>query len=202
MVPKGFSFFLVVLSMASIHLQAQQLQQLVEDVAVLEKEPKYNYGSLHQDSFGGIYNIGHPYGANEYQRRRKLGKSSSNHDTINVHIPKSAVPHSIPSIANENIENLHGHYIHDEHQSPFASHLYDRPQKELDEEQKSYIAKMNMVRNKYGAWNFYGLPSSLRRSIQRRLFVRGSRTFQVHFPRRVAQGLSHTADEGVALRWA
>lgn len=110
------------------------------------------YGTFHQSGFGGIYNVGHPAGA---RARRHLTEG-------NTIIPVSAVEHAIPSLAPENIENLHGHYFHDEHRSPFASFLYDRPKEELMQEQADYTAKMNKVRDEWGAWNFVDSTTSIR----------------------------------------
>ncbi len=99
---------------------------------------------FHQSGFGGIYNINHPAGA---RARRKLAESA-------VIIPESANSFATPSIAKENILNLHGHYVHDEHRSPFASFLYDRPKIELEEEQKDYEKRMKKIREEWGAWDF------------------------------------------------
>ncbi len=99
---------------------------------------------FHQSGFGGIKNIAHPAGSSA---RRVLSGSK-------VVIPVSAVPHAIPSLGRENIENLHGHYVHDEHLSPFSSFLYDRPKEELEQEQKDYLDRMKKVRKEWGAWDF------------------------------------------------
>jgi hypothetical protein len=99
---------------------------------------------FHQSGFGGIHNINHPTGA---MARRRMSEA-------NVIIPKSAVENAIPSLSRENIENLHGHYVHDEHRSPFASFLYDRPKEDLEEEQKDYVERMEKIREKWGAWDF------------------------------------------------
>jgi len=71
-----------------------------------------------------------------------------------VKIPVSAVKHAIPSLGRENILNLYGHYVHDEHQSPFSSKLYNRTKEELEEEQAEYLEKMKKVRAEWGAWDF------------------------------------------------
>jgi len=101
-------------------------------------------GRFHQSGLGGILNINHPAGA---RARRKLSES-------NVIIPTSAVKHAIPSLGKENIENLHGHYVHDEHRSPFASFLYNRTKEELDAEQEDYVQRMSKIRDEWGAWDF------------------------------------------------
>lgn len=77
-------------------------------------------------------------------------------------IPVSAVKHAIPSLGPDNIINLHGHYVHDEHHSPFASFLYDRPKEELEAEQTAYLQKMEDVRNKWGAWDFHDHATEIR----------------------------------------
>lgn len=95
---------------------------------------------FHQSGFGGIYNINHPAGA---RARRNLAETK-------VVIPKSANSFAIPSLSEENIMNLHGHYVHDEHRSPFASFLYDRPKEELEAEQKNYEKRMELIRKEWG----------------------------------------------------
>ena len=42
----------------------------------------------------------------------------------------------------------------DEHFSPYASHLYNRSASELTAEQEEYVAKMESVRSRWGAWDF------------------------------------------------
>lgn len=106
--------------------------------------PSFEPTTFHQSGFGGIYNPSHADGA---RARRSLSQ-------LDIKIPKSAVKHAIPSIARENIENLSGHYNHDEHNSPFSSYLYDRPETELKKEQEEYEAKMNKIRKEWGAWDF------------------------------------------------
>jgi len=101
-------------------------------------------GRFHQSGLGGIHNINHPAGA---RARRKLSGA-------NVIIPTSAVPHAVPSLSKENIENLHGHYVHDEHRSPFASFLYNRTKEELEAEQIDYIERMSKIGEEWGAWDF------------------------------------------------
>jgi len=77
-----------------------------------------------------------------------------NNLTDAVHIPQSNVERAISSLNKANILNLFGHYAHDEHQSPYASYLYNRSAEELNEEQTEYVAKMRAVREKWGSWNF------------------------------------------------
>ena len=101
-------------------------------------------GKFHQSSLGGILNPNHPAGA---RARRHLSQT-------NVIVPKSPTPNAVQSLYEENIMNLHGHYAHDEHRSPFASFLYNRTKEELDQEQKEYLEKMNQIRQEWGAWDF------------------------------------------------
>lgn len=105
----------------------------------------YNPTRFHQDVFGGVHNIAHPAGARAH---RELSSKE-------IIIPKSAVKHAIPSLSEENIMNLHGHYVHDEHHSPFASFLYNRSKEDLEKEQQEFVEKMNYVRTHYGAWDFH-----------------------------------------------
>jgi len=98
-------------------------------------------------SFGGVNNAAHPGGA----------KAAANGEGIafeDILIPKSNVGHAIPSLNRANLVNLVGHYMHDEHRSPYASHLYEATKEELDERQKKYIEKMAKVREEWGAWDF------------------------------------------------
>lgn len=106
----------------------------------------HEYGSFHQRGFGGIYNIAHTMDTSFPSHRMLLQKD--------IQIPISAVKHAVPSLYRENILNLQGHYMHDEHRSPFSSVLYDRTKAELDTEQKIHEEKMESIRAKYGAWNF------------------------------------------------
>jgi hypothetical protein len=105
----------------------------------------YNPTRFHQDGFGGYKNIAHPAGARAH---RELSSKE-------IVIPKSAVKHAIPSLGEQNIRNLHGHYVHDEHHSPFASFLYYRSKEDLEKEQQEFVEKMKHVRNQYGAWDFH-----------------------------------------------
>ncbi len=100
---------------------------------------------FHQSGFGALNFHHHEDGAS--LSRRYL-------QATNVQVPKSAVPHAVQSIAAPNIINLQGHYFHDEHRSPWASGLYDRPNEELEQEQKEYVEKMNKVREQHGFWSF------------------------------------------------
>jgi len=101
---------------------------------------------FHQNSFGGSENVAHYMGARSLLEQDEIEETT---------IPVSKVPRAIPSLFKENVINLWGNYVHDEHQSPFASFLYDRPDIELEKEQKDYISKMNKVRKEWGAWKFH-----------------------------------------------
>ena len=125
------------------------------------KKPKsYRTGTYHQSGFGAFYN--------RHNIDNNSSSSGDNDDEAEYNImdsiPKSAVPHAIPSLAKENMENAFGHYAHDEYISPFSSYLYDRPKVELEQEQKEYETKLDQVRRYWGAWNFTD-ESKTRRSI-------------------------------------
>lgn len=98
-------------------------------------------------SFGGINNVAHPGGA----KAASMGQGIAFEDII---IPKSNVGHAIPSLNRPNIVNLWGHYVHDEHRSPYASHLYNATREELEARQQKHTEKMAKVRQEWGAWDF------------------------------------------------
>ena len=108
---------------------------------------------FHQSGFGALNIHHHVDGLSKV--RRKL-------ETSNAVIPKSAVEHAIPSLGEPNIINLHGHYVHDEHRSPYSSLSYDRPKEELRQEQAEYVAKMQKIREEWGMWSFKDHSSSVR----------------------------------------
>lgn len=119
---------------------------LKESSDVRQKSPSNN--NKHGNSFGGINNIAHPGGA----KAAALNQGVAFADII---IPESNVGHAVKSLNRANIINLWGHYVHDEHRSPYASHLYgSKSREELEFEQESYLAKMKNVRLEWGAWNF------------------------------------------------
>lgn len=128
---------------SSIHEQRAPTSRNLHTTAT-GTESVYTQKKFHQSGMGGIHNINHPAGA---KARRHLSSAP-------VHIPQSANPHATPSLERENIENLRGHYVHDEHRSPFASFLYDRPKEVLEAEQADYIERMAKVREEWGAWDF------------------------------------------------
>lgn len=105
-------------------------------------------GGFHAPSFGGSQNIGHPGGVRAYL--------SGDFAYEEIFVPVSNVGHAVPSLSPENVLNFMGHYVHDEHRSPYASHLYgdDKNASALEEEQKKFVAKMEEVRKKWGAWDF------------------------------------------------
>ena len=98
-------------------------------------------------SFGGVNNIAHPGGAKAAARGEGLAFEE-------IIIPKSNVGHAIKSLNRPNLVNSWGHYVHDEHRSPYASHFYNATKEELEERQQKYIAKMEKVREEWGAWDF------------------------------------------------
>lgn len=112
----------------------------------VEKKPSKTFHTA-SGSFGGINNIAHPGGAKAAAR----GEGIAFTDII---IPESNVGHAIKSLNRPNIVNALGHYIHDEHRSPYASHFYNATREELEERQNQYIAKMEKVREEWGAWDF------------------------------------------------
>jgi len=101
----------------------------------------------HSSSFGGENNLGHPGGA----KAAHEGKGVAFQDII---IPVANYGAASKSLNTENIVNSIGHYMHDEHRSPYASHLYDKPKEFLDEQQDRYVKKMDAVRKEWGAWSF------------------------------------------------
>uniref|UniRef100_A0A7S4J0A1 Uncharacterized protein n=1 Tax=Odontella aurita TaxID=265563 RepID=A0A7S4J0A1_9STRA len=103
-------------------------------------------GGFHSSSFGGTNNLGHPAGARAYL--------DGEFEREEIFVPVSNVGHAVPSLQPENVLNFMGHYVHDEHRSPYASHLYDKNASELESEQKNFLAKMEEVRKKWGAWDF------------------------------------------------
>jgi len=113
------------------------------DHVVIKKPKPFHSG----DSFGGVNNIAHPGGA----KAASKGEGIVHEEII---IPKSNVGHAIPSLNRPNIVNSWGHYVHDEHRSPYASHLYNATKEELEERQEKYLLKMAKVREEWGAWDF------------------------------------------------
>jgi hypothetical protein len=103
-------------------------------------------------SFGGIHNVAQPAGA-----KAIMEQNDADYEQLyaSIVVPKSNVGHAIPSLNKANIINHWGHYVHDEWRSPYASHLYDRPQQELEEEQLRFEQKMRSVRETWGAWDFH-----------------------------------------------
>jgi len=104
--------------------------------------------SRHGNSFGGINNIGHPGGVRAAAKEEGIAFATTS-------IPVSNVPTAIPSVNRPNLVNLWGHYVHDEHRSPYASYLYkSKTQQELEAEQERFLDKMKKVRQEWGAWDF------------------------------------------------
>lgn len=120
--------------------------EAINTTSDVDESAGYKYMPNHESSFGGIYNMGHPAGAKAAEE--------GHFDSEEIFVPVSNVGHAVQSISAQNILNFQGHYLHDEHNSPYASHLYDRPKEELEKEQERYLAKMAKIREEYGAWNF------------------------------------------------
>ena len=81
------------------------------------KGPRQDFhGQSTSNTFGGINNLAHPGGA----------KAASNGEGIafaDIEIPKPNVGHAVPSLNRPNLVNSWGHYVHDEHRSPYALSL-------------------------------------------------------------------------------
>jgi len=130
-------------------LQEQGLFEAIESNAgTSESAPKIvdSDTGYHVPTFGGVNNIAHPAGA----KAVAAGEGIVFEDIV---VPVSNHPNAIKSLNKENIANLFGHYIHDEHRSPYASHLYDKPKEFLDNEQEKFVKKMDAVRKEWGAWD-------------------------------------------------
>lgn len=113
----------------------------IEENDMSDEDPR----GIHQSSFGGLENTGHPAGAKAHQK----------HEEEYLHsweLPKSNVGEGVVSYTPENLMNHNGHYWHDPYQSPFASHLYNRTDAELRAEQAEFDAKMEISKKIWGAW--------------------------------------------------
>jgi hypothetical protein len=142
------AFFLMVTLALLVGVYVFQMDETVEVemtdlVGDVEKKPN----TIHTNSFGGINNIAHPGGA----KAAAKGEGIAFEDIV---IPKSNVGHAVPSLSRPNVVNALGHYIHDEHRSPYASHMYNATKEELEERQQKYVEKMAKVREEWGAWDF------------------------------------------------
>jgi len=134
--------FLATIASGSVLITEEKVERETQTV-------EYKTASFHSPggSFGGVNNVGHPGGA----KAASMGVGIAYDKIV---IPKSNVGHAIPSLNRPNIVNLWGHYVHDEHRSPYASHLYNVTREELEERQQKYVEKMERVREEWGAWNF------------------------------------------------
>ena len=99
-------------------------------------------------SFGGLQNVAQPGGA------KAAAQGYGRAYDLDLKIPVSNVGHAIPSLNRPNYLNLWGHYVHDEHRSPYASHLYDASHAVLEARQANYTAKLEKIRETWGAWHF------------------------------------------------
>lgn len=123
---------------------------------VMEDSEEVTHKDMHGSSFGGINNVASPGGAKAAAKLAGVAYED-------IIVPVSNVGHATPSLNEANIRNLVGHYMHDEHRSPYSSHLYDKPKEFLDEQQEKYLAKMQRVREEWGAWSFRD-PSNKKRT--------------------------------------
>jgi hypothetical protein len=115
--------------------------------------------------FGGLNNVAQPAGAKAVMKQKQpIEQGDDNKDDdgkyldYQINIAKSNNGHAaiIPSLNVRNLINHWGHYIHDEHRSPYASHLYDQiPREELARQQNLHEQKMKRIRSEWGAWNFH-----------------------------------------------
>jgi hypothetical protein len=92
-------------------------------------------GPRHGHSFGGLANLAQDLDVTD--------TSSSSSST-----------NAVRSLSPQNILNLNGHYLHDEHRSPYASPLYDAPEDVLQSIQEAHIKRMKKIREEWGAWSF------------------------------------------------
>lgn len=154
----------------------------IKAVQQQQKTPKQWHNKPHTgSSFGGVNNIAQPAGAKaaaalaaceQLQEQADDDNDKEQHEACHegqgemtaalqqihpadITIPRSNVGHAIPSLNWYNILNHVGHYVHDEHRSPYASHLYaGKTRQELEAEQAAFVQKMQKVRDTWGAWDF------------------------------------------------
>lgn len=150
--------FLILVLAASAGLFVTRMDKTVESATlgvdggpsgsdhIETKAPKTSFHSS-SGSFGGINNIAHPGGAKAASKGEGIAFEE-------ITIPKANVGHAIISLNRPNIVNSWGHYVHDEHRSPYASHLYKATKEELQARQDRYVEKMKKVREEWGAWDF------------------------------------------------
>jgi len=138
---------------------SQQQQQQLNRESEINHDYHMNMNTLqptkfHQAGFGALNY--HHHVQNGKKEATTINKRYNRYlqKDENIIIPKSATPNAIPSLTYENIVNLVGHYLHDEHRSPFSSKLYNRTTDELQNEQLEYELKMNEIREKWGSWAF------------------------------------------------
>ena len=92
-------------------------------------------GPRHGHSFGGIGDV-------------------TNLAQVQYETDATSTTNAVRSLSPQNILNLNGHYLHNEHRSPYASPLYDAPEDVLQSFQEAHIEKMEKVREEWGAWSF------------------------------------------------
>ena len=110
---------------------------------------------VHSSGFGGINNIAQPAGAKAHAAAAAAGEGGLPPVQEDLfYIPTSNLGHAIPSLLQENLLNHRGHYVHDEHRSPYASHLYGgMTQAYLNDQQEQFVQHMEAVRREWGAWS-------------------------------------------------
>jgi hypothetical protein len=129
-----------------VALATQFMRSTVEHLSEedqLEKDPR----GPHQSSFGGSQNLA----TLEGEKAHNTHSETDIHDS--VELPMDNIGQKVPSISWENENNHIGHYWHDPHRSPWSSHLYDRNQTQLDQEQSDFLNKQNETKAKYGSWD-------------------------------------------------
>ena len=86
----------------------------INDQNDIDESAGYRYHA-HDAAFGGIYNLGHPTGAKAAASGKILDLDD---EAMADLVPISPNAHAVQSISVENVLNLQGHYVHDEHRSP------------------------------------------------------------------------------------
>lgn len=146
---KIFLMLFGLVALVAVVLLTDEEEVLVADVELEAAEVTHKKATPHTSSgFGGIHNVGQPGGA-------KAARNGDHDHDAHIFIPTSNVGHAVPSLNHANQRNLWGHYVHDEHRSPYASHLYDKTKEFLDQQQVLHEAKMTKVREEWGAWNMH-----------------------------------------------
>jgi hypothetical protein len=166
--PKNVAMILAVTFIGLVFLLRMDFTvTTVDDARTSQVVSKKQRNPHSGSSFGGLNNVAQPAGAKaaaEAANNNNNNKEDEDDDGYyyyaslyskdEIVIPKSNVGHAIPSLNARNLINHWGHYVHDEHRSPYASHLYDRPKEELEQQQTIYEQKMARIRSEWGMWTF------------------------------------------------